>query len=402
MQKLHDRARALRARIVLPEAADPRMHDAAKRAKADGLAEIVFVDVTGAAPAGFDTHVPGTSSLSAELAAKLQELRAHKPISDADAAKATLDPHLFAALMVSAGHADGTLAGAVASTPDVVRAALRGIGSRWRSTLNGLLESGWVEAVPAPPAEPRPVAGPELMPEQAAAVDAVSATLGRFQAHLLDGVTGSGKTEVYMCLLERVLAAGGQAMVLVPEIGLTPQFLARFRARFGERTVGVLHSGLTERERERLHLRLRELITQIWHGDDFRLERPSPVDEAKWGFAVVEDSLWQAVPQFLRRLDKALFDNCGVNLPLDAAPVSFTSWMGGDRDGNPNVTASVTQQVLFTRLGSLVVSDGESRTAYFHLRTDDTDFGLKYQGDRVRWGTALFLSLTLGGFGADR
>ena len=104
--------------------------------------------------------------------------------------------------------------------------------------------------------------------------------------------------------------------------------------------------GLTERERERLHLRLRELITQIWHGDDFRLERPSPVDEAKWGFAVVEDSLWQAVPQFLRRLDKALFDNCGVNLPLDAAPVSFTSWMGGDRDGNPNVTASVTQQVL--------------------------------------------------------
>ena len=104
--------------------------------------------------------------------------------------------------------------------------------------------------------------------------------------------------------------------------------------------------GLTERERERLHLRLRELIAQIWHGDDFRLERPSPVDEAKWGFAVVEDSLWQAVPQFLRRLDKALFDNCGVNLPLDAAPVSFTSWMGGDRDGNPNVTASVTQQVL--------------------------------------------------------
>lgn len=104
--------------------------------------------------------------------------------------------------------------------------------------------------------------------------------------------------------------------------------------------------GLTERERERLHLRLRELIAQIWHGDDFRLERPSPVDEAKWGFAVVEDSLWQAVPQFLRRLDKALFDNCGVNLPLDAAPVSFTSWMGGDRDGNPNVTASVTRQVL--------------------------------------------------------
>lgn len=104
--------------------------------------------------------------------------------------------------------------------------------------------------------------------------------------------------------------------------------------------------GLTERERERLQLRLRELITQIWHGDDFRLEKPSPVDEAKWGFAVVENSLWQAVPEYLRRLDRALYDSCGENLPLDAAPVSFVSWMGGDRDGNPNVTAGVTREVL--------------------------------------------------------
>ena len=104
--------------------------------------------------------------------------------------------------------------------------------------------------------------------------------------------------------------------------------------------------GLTERERERLHMRLRELIAQIWFGDDFRLERPTPVDEAKWGFAVVEDSLWRAVPEFLRRLDRALYDSCGEHLPLDIAPVSFVSWMGGDRDGNPNVTAPVTAQVM--------------------------------------------------------
>jgi phosphoenolpyruvate carboxylase len=104
--------------------------------------------------------------------------------------------------------------------------------------------------------------------------------------------------------------------------------------------------GRTERERDRLHQRLRDLIAQIWHGDDFRLERPSPVDEARWGFAVVEDSLWRAVPEYLRRLDSALFDNCGEHLPLDAAPVTFVSWMGGDRDGNPNVTAEVTARVL--------------------------------------------------------
>jgi phosphoenolpyruvate carboxylase len=114
------------------------------------------------------------------------------------------------------------------------------------------------------------------------------------------------------------------------------------------RCLGQLElAGLTEREREQQRNRLRELLVQVWYGDDFRLERPTPVDEAKWGFAVVEDALWEAVPQFLRRLDRALQDGCGEQLPLDIAPVSFVSWMGGDRDGNPNVTARVTREVLF-------------------------------------------------------
>ena len=105
--------------------------------------------------------------------------------------------------------------------------------------------------------------------------------------------------------------------------------------------------GLTRREQEQLHTRLRELIAQIWYGDDFRTERPSPVDEAKWGFAVVEDSLWRAVPEYMRRLDAALQECCGSRLPLEAAPVTFGSWMGSDRDGNPNVTAEVTSEVLW-------------------------------------------------------
>jgi phosphoenolpyruvate carboxylase len=113
------------------------------------------------------------------------------------------------------------------------------------------------------------------------------------------------------------------------------------------RCLGQLElGGLTGREREQLHTRLRELIAQTWYGDDFRRQRPTPVDEAKWGFAVVEESLWRAVPEFLRRLDSALQQNCNQQLPLDAAPVSFVSWMGGDRDGNPNVTAEVTREVL--------------------------------------------------------
>ncbi len=104
--------------------------------------------------------------------------------------------------------------------------------------------------------------------------------------------------------------------------------------------------GLTGREQDVIHNRLRELIAQIWHTQDFREDRPTPVDEAKWGFAVVENSLWDALPEFLRRLNNTLFDVSGRNLPEDAAPVRFASWMGGDRDGNPNVTAAVTEEVL--------------------------------------------------------
>lgn len=111
--------------------------------------------------------------------------------------------------------------------------------------------------------------------------------------------------------------------------------------------LGLLElQGLTEREQYLIDRRLRELIAQIWHTQDFRDARPTPVDEAKWGFAVVENSLWDAIPEFLRRLHNRQLEVTGKALPEDAAPVSFTSWMGGDRDGNPNVTAAVTQEVL--------------------------------------------------------
>ena len=54
--------------------------------------------------------------------------------------------------------------------------------------------------------------------------------------------------------------------------------------------------------------------------------------EARWGFAVVENSLWEAVPTFFRNLDQLLLDSTGERLPLQAAPIRFASWMGGDRD----------------------------------------------------------------------
>lgn len=122
----------------------------------------------------------------------------------------------------------------------------------WRSGARALAKRGFVQRieVPAliPQAQPRP--GPHPNPQQQQAIDVIAATEG-FQPFLLDGVTGSGKTEVYLQAISQCLAQGRQALVLVPEIGLTPQMLQRFRSRLGIQ-VHVLHSGLNDNERARV------------------------------------------------------------------------------------------------------------------------------------------------------
>ena len=103
---------------------------------------------------------------------------------------------------------------------------------------------------------------------------------------------------------------------------------------------------LSDGQREVLETRIADLISQAWHTEEIRSVRPTPIDEARWGFSVIENSLWDAVPDFVRELDRKLQSRFGSKLPLDASPVQFSSWMGGDRDGNPFVTAKVTQTVL--------------------------------------------------------
>ncbi|WP_158141359.1 phosphoenolpyruvate carboxylase [Vibrio furnissii] len=105
-------------------------------------------------------------------------------------------------------------------------------------------------------------------------------------------------------------------------------------------------SELSSKERLKTERRLEQLIAQGWHSDVIRKQRPTPLDEAKWGFAVVENSLWQAVPEFLRELNESVKGYLGEGLPIDARPVHFSSWMGGDRDGNPFVTHSITREVM--------------------------------------------------------
>ncbi len=134
---------------------------------------------------------------------------------------------------------------------------LRGAGEELpaafrRAQLDTLAQRGWIESrayqpPPAPPAAARE-AGPVLSDAQAQVVQRIVASLARFEVHLLYGVTGSGKTEVYLRCIAAAIGAGGQALVLVPEIALTPQLVARFTERFGD-AVEVLHSGRGTLER---------------------------------------------------------------------------------------------------------------------------------------------------------
>ena len=130
------------------------------------------------------------------------------------------------------------------------RAALQALGGNLNPILKRWEELGWLEK------HERlllglPTAGPAFMPQLNAQQDAAAATLARpgFRANLLFGITGSGKTEVYLRLIETVLGRGQQVLVLAPEINLTPQLTARFAGRFPDISIARLHSGLAEGER---------------------------------------------------------------------------------------------------------------------------------------------------------
>ena len=110
--------------------------------------------------------------------------------------------------------------------------------------------------------------------------------------------------------------------------------------------VDIRRKDLLTYEQNKLRGKVRRVIEEIWSTNEIRDERPTAVDEARWGFAVIENSLWEAVPDFIRHLDRLSSKRLGKKLPINFRPFRFFSWMGGDRDGNPNVTHTVTQEVL--------------------------------------------------------
>lgn len=115
--------------------------------------------------------------------------------------------------------------------------------------------------------------------------------------------------------------------------------------RIAELLAELDRGDLLPRERDRVRESLEREITLIWESDEIIRTRPTPLEEANAGLLIFEQSLWDAVPRFARNLDAELLLRTGAGMPLDAAPIRFGSWMGGDRDGNPNVTPAMTRRV---------------------------------------------------------
>jgi primosomal protein N' (replication factor Y) len=146
----------------------------------------------------------------------------------------------------------------LAQQQEISAASLASLMEGWADGARALVKRGWAISRDreVAPGDGRPTVSaaassktpPVLAPEQSEAVERISESLGKFGAFVLHGITGSGKTEVYLQIVQRALARGQRALVLVPEIGLTPQLVERFAERF-DVPLSVLHSALTDSER---------------------------------------------------------------------------------------------------------------------------------------------------------
>ncbi len=167
-------------------------------------------------------------------------------------------------------------------------AALRPLAARVGPVLRTLIDDGLVIEEPAPCEAAAPIVatpGPPLTDDQRLAYETILAEAGRFGVWLLHGVTGSGKTEVYLHLIERVIAQGAQALMLVPEINLTPQLEERVRARFPSARLVTLHSGVAEGGRARNWLRALRGDADIVLGTRLAVFTPMP----RLGLVVVDE-----------------------------------------------------------------------------------------------------------------
>ena len=159
--------------------------------------------------------------------------------------------------------------------------------SHWRAPIAALVKRGWVAAQQQRGLLTQTAiadSAPDLNEEQCAAIARVTSAANHFQTYLLDGVTGSGKTEVYLGIIEQILSLGQQALVLVPEISLTPQTVSRFQRRFNV-PIAVMHSGLGQSERLDAWLAARNGEARIVIGTRSALFTPM----AKLGVIIIDE-----------------------------------------------------------------------------------------------------------------
>ncbi|MEY4117133.1 MAG: Primosomal protein [Planctomycetota bacterium] len=187
------------------------------------------------------------------------------------------------------------------------------------------VEAGFIARAGNVAPAPKPTA------EQQAAITAISRDFGQFAQHLVFGVTGSGKTEVYIRLLEECVARGKRAILLVPEISLTPQTVGRIAARLAHRKVAVLHSGLTEAQRNQQWTLLAEGGADVVVGARSAIFAPIP--DGSLGLVVVDEEhepgyKQDSAPRYHGRdcaIRRAQLAKCPI--VLGSATPSLESWM---------------------------------------------------------------------------
>jgi phosphoenolpyruvate carboxylase len=152
--------------------------------------------------------------------------------------------------------------------------------------------------------------------------------------------------------------------------------------RIAAALAGLDRPDLTGVERETLVETLRREITAAWETEEVRRERPTPLDEARSALAVFEETLWEAIPQYCRSLDLTLKKATAHGLPIDAAPIRFGSWIGGDRDGNPSVTPAVTRRAcLMARWTALSLYSRDIEELRFDLSMSDASQELRTRAE---------------------
>jgi phosphoenolpyruvate carboxylase len=190
--------------------------------------------------------------------------------------------------------------------------------------------------------------------------------------------TGVSPTALY----DAVCALGIELVVTAHPTEIMRRSLQHKYRRIADALAGLDHSDVTCLEREALIETLRREITAAWETEEVRRERPSPLDEVRSALAVFEETIWDALPQYCRSLDRTLKQSTGRGLPIDKAPIRFGSWIGGDRDGNPFVTPEVTRSsCLMARWMGLTLYAKEIEELRFELSMADATDELRAHVD---------------------